>query len=58
MAHYCQEKDGPALYADCQECEEQLCGSFFCMIIGSRTFNNYELLKRKCDHLLQKKRKL
>lgn len=55
MAHYCPQKDEPVLYLDCQECEEQLCRSFFCMIIGSRTFNNYELLKRKCDHLLQKK---
>lgn len=34
MAHYCQEKDGPALYADCQECEEQLCGSFWFVVKG------------------------
>lgn len=26
---------------------------FACLIVGSRTFMDYELLKRKCDHLLQ-----
>lgn len=55
MAKYCPSKDSPALYLDCKECEEQICDCFFCMIIGSRSFNDYELLKNKCDYLLQNK---
>lgn len=26
---------------------------FHCLIVGSRNFDNYELLKQKCDYLLQ-----
>lgn len=26
---------------------------FYCLIVGSRTFNDYELLKRKTDYFLQ-----
>ena len=55
MAKYCPSKDSPALYLDCKECEEQICNCFFCMIIGSRSFKDYELLKRKCDYFLQNK---
>lgn len=25
MAKYCPEKDGPALYLECQECNEKTC---------------------------------
>lgn len=32
------------------ECEEG--NEFFCMIIGSRTFSNYDLLREKADRLL------
>lgn len=29
---------------------------FYCLVIGSRTFNDYELLKAKLDHYLQNHR--
>ena len=53
MAKYCPEKDGPALYLDCKECEQKICEYFFCLIVGSRTFQDYDLLKSKLDYLLQ-----
>ena len=28
---------------------------FFCMIVGSRSFENYEILREKCDFMLKKK---
>ena len=33
--------------------EENTMDDFYMLVAGSRTFNDYELLKRKCDHLLQ-----
>ena len=54
MSKYCPIKDGPALYLDCNECQKQIChGYFFCLIVGTRTFSNYESFKKKCDYLLQ-----
>lgn len=58
MAKYCPGKDGPALYPDCLECGERLCEYFFCMIIGSRNFTDYELFREKCDFLLKNKPKI
>lgn len=53
MAKYCPEKDGPALYADCQECEKHICEYFFCLVVGSRGFRDYSLLKERLDYYLQ-----
>ncbi len=53
MATFCPDKRGPALYLDCRECTEKHCELFFCLVAGTRTFNDYELLKKKLDHLLK-----
>lgn len=53
MAKYCPVKDAPALYLECQECEQKICEYFFCLVVGSRTFQDYDLLKSKLNHLLQ-----
>ena len=56
MAKYCPVKNGPALYPECQECESKICQRddvFYCLVVGSRTFTDYEFLKQKLDHLLQ-----
>lgn len=58
MAKYCIAKDGSALYLDCQDCEDKLCEYFFCLVVGSRTFNDYELMKQKLDKLLQNQKKV
>ena len=57
MAKYCPEKDGPALYLECQECEGKACikkhvEPFYCLVVGSRSFDDYSLLKQKLDKLL------
>lgn len=52
MAKYCVAKNGSALYLDCRECTEKECGSFFCLVVGSRGFTDYPLLEAKLDHYL------
>ena len=56
MSRYCPYKEGPALYLDCEGCTEKHCNAFFCLVVGSRTFSDYILLKRKLDHILQNKK--
>ena len=58
MAQYCIAKDGPALYLDCQECDDKMCEAFFCLVVGSRGFDDYELMKRKLDVFLSRKDKV
>ena len=53
MAKYCPLKQNYALYPDCRECSENLCEAFFCLVVGSRSFDDYPLLCSKLDRLLQ-----
>lgn len=53
MSKYCIEKDDTVLYLDCQECEKKICEYFFCLVVGSRDFNDYSFMKQKLDYLLQ-----
>lgn len=52
MSKYCMQKQGPALYIDCSECSDCWNDAFFCLVVGSRTFDDYEFLKSKLDKLL------
>ena len=52
MSVYCPYKDGPALYLDCKDCDKKICNAFFCLVVGSRTFSDFDFLKKKLDHLL------
>ena len=54
MAVYCPYKDGPALYPECKECEKKICQSFFCMVVGSRSFSDYSYCKKVLDYFLSK----
>ena len=58
MARYCPLKQNYALYPDCKECEDKLCDAFFCLVVGSRTFADYEFLKIKLDELLKNQPKV
>lgn len=58
MAKWCPEKEGPALYIDCAECDSKTCETFFCLVVGSRVFDNYSLLKEKLDAFLKNKEKV
>lgn len=41
--------------SECKKCKEKLCEYFYCLVVGSRTFNNYKLMEEKLDYLLQNK---
>ncbi len=52
MSKYCIVKDGPALYPECNDCKDKKCEYFYCLVVGSRTFEDYELMKNKLDYFL------
>lgn len=56
MAKWCPEKQNFALYLDCRECERRTCEAFFCLVAGSRAFDDYDLLCSKLDELLSKQK--
>ena len=58
MAKYCPDKDGPALYLECKECDTKSCEAFFCLIVGSRSFHDYCFLEKTMDFLLSKQEKV
>ncbi|MCD8083858.1 MAG: DUF2493 domain-containing protein [Clostridiales bacterium] len=58
MSRYCIAKDGPALYPECTECEDKECEAFFCLVAGSRTFRDYDLMRRSLDYLLSLQQKV
>lgn len=56
MGKYCPITDNETTYLNCRECLEEksdICGGFFLLVAGSRTFTDYGFLKRKLDFLLQ-----
>ena len=53
MAKYCPQKKTYALYLDCRECDDRLCEAFFCLVVGSRSFSDYPLLRDRLDTLLK-----
>lgn len=53
MGRFCPIKQTYALYPDCDECSEKLCEAFFCLVVGSRSFQDYRLLSEKLDYLLK-----
>ncbi len=53
MSRYCPQRDGEVLYLDCKECDEKWCEAFFCLVVGSRTFTDYDLLRTKLNHILK-----
>lgn len=58
MSRYCISKDGPALYQECAECEGRECESFFCLVVGSKSFNDYKFLESTLDKLLVNQKKV
>lgn len=54
MSRYCPITQSEQSYLQCQECgNDKKCEYFFCIVAGSRQFNNYDLLCDKLDFLLQ-----
>lgn len=52
MSRYCIIIKGDVPDRTCQECEEKQCSYCYCLVVGSRTFNNYELMRAKLDEIL------
>lgn len=54
MSRYCPITQSEQSYLQCHECgNDKKCEYFFCIVAGSRQFNNYDLLCDKLDFLLQ-----
>lgn len=60
MSRYCPYTDKNIVYTECGECEYHICEDdvFFCLVVGSRTFNDYDLLCQKLDKYLSKYKKV
>lgn len=53
MSKYCPITNGNTVYLTCQECDNKICeGYFYCLVVGSRSITDYELIKRKLDFML------
>lgn len=51
---YCPITRGNVTYIHCQDCgKEKKCERFFCLVVGSRTFDNYTAMAQKLDFLLR-----
>ena len=59
MAKYCPEKNGQALYTECLECEPNACEKrlFYCLVAGTRGYNDYGEFAAVMDRLLSKQDK-
>lgn len=54
MSRYCPNTKSEVTYIHCQDCEQdKKCEYFFCLVVGSRTFHDYDLLCGKLDFMLQ-----
>ena len=61
MAVFCPLKNGPVLYLDCNECHDKICKNrdiFYCLVVGSRSFNNYDLMSNSLDYFLQNQKQV
>lgn len=58
MSRVCPITKNYILYPECMECKEKICDYFFCLVVGTRTFDNYCLLKNKLDKILSKQTKV
>lgn len=58
MSCYCPIRDGRVVYLECKECDSRMCEAFFCLVVGSRSFCDYDLMVQKLDHLLQNHKKI
>ena len=53
MGKYCPIEDKEMSHVYCNECDSKVCeDTFFCLVVGSRSINNYELIKKHLDKLL------
>ena len=54
MSKYCPYIDKNVVYLQCQDCTKKICSpdTFFCLVVGSRSFSDYGKLQSTLDYLL------
>ena len=53
MGKYCPIEDKEMAYLYCQDCDNKVCeNTFFCLVVGSRSYDDYDFIKQKLDYLL------
>ena len=53
MSRYCPLTNSKTVYLNCQECDEKICEeTFYLLIAGSRSYDNYKEFSLICDHML------
>lgn len=59
MAKYCPDKNDEALYTECLECKNKICEKdmFYCLIAGSRNYDDYAEFTRIVNVALKNKPK-
>lgn len=60
MSKYCPYRNSNIVYTECIECENKICSpdTFFCLVVGSRSFTDYEKMKNKLDKILSNFKKV
>ena len=55
MSRFCPIKDAEALYLECLECDSRSCEkpSFYCLIAGTRTYDDYDKFNPQVNYFLQ-----
>jgi len=59
MSRYCPYIDQNIVYTECRECDRKICSpeTFFCLVVGSRLFQDYRKLEQTLDRLLRNQKK-
>lgn len=54
MAKYCPYVNRDVVYLQCQECDCKICENdwFYCLVVGSRNFNNYSMMNAYLNKVL------
>lgn len=60
MSKYCPYTDGNVVYLQCQECERKICEDnwFYCLVVGSRTFTDFDKMSAYLDKVLSSYNKI
>lgn len=60
MSKYCPYTNGNVVYLQCQECDKKICEDdwFYCLVVGSRTFNDYAKMCAYMDKVLSSQKKV
>lgn len=60
MGRYCPFTNKEIAHVYCQECETKICENnwFYCLVVGSRSFSQYEVMKKYLNKVLANQEKV